>query len=109
MQDMVKTAFLATWTVVGLFIIGLFIMGIFGSGTWVENLNLTEQTDSSSQSARQPQQQPQQPQAQQPPQPTEEQLACISEEVGEERLAELQEGAAAEEGENQVIQSCLTE
>lgn len=86
------------WSVVGIMVIILLSVAIFRSGTWVENLNLAD--------TPQPSEQTQQP-PQQPPQPTKEQLDCISDELGEKRFEELQQGEQPKPNETSAIQSCL--
>lgn len=104
-----KSAFLVVWTVVGIILIVLAFIAMTGEGTWTENLNLSAapaevEGESTTQQTAPQQQQPQQ----QPQQPTQEQLACVSEALGEERLAELEQGAQAEsEEEAATIQQCL--
>ncbi|CAN5637716.1 hypothetical protein BH23PAT2_BH23PAT2_08870 [soil metagenome] len=90
------------WSLIGIIVFMLLLVAIFREGTWVENLNLTDPSTT----AQQPPQQ--QPAPQQPPQPTEEQLSCVADEVGEERFAELQQGAQPEDEEATIIQECLT-
>lgn len=41
--------------------------------------------------------------------PTQEQLDCVSKEVGKDRFVELEQGAPAKEDETAVIQACLTQ
>ncbi len=98
------------WALLGVLLIVLLSIGMFGGGTWQENLNLSDATttDQSEEVAPESQQPPaQQPQAQEP---TEEQLACVAEQLGEERLLELQQGAEADDPEEiAVIESCLLE
>ena len=92
----------AVWSLVGIMVLALLSVAVFGEGTWVENLNLTETNTTAQEPV------PQQPTPQRPPQPTEEQLACVAEEVGEDRFAELQQGAQPEGDEATIIQECLT-
>ena len=90
------------WSVVGVMVLTLLSIAVFGEGTWVENLNITDTTVQEQPAAQQS------PAAAQPPQPTEAQLNCVSEELGEERFAELQQGAQPEDDEATIIQECLT-
>lgn len=104
----IRSASYTVWTVLGVLLITLLSVAVLGSGTWQENLNISEPVvveESSAPESQQPAQQPQQP-----VEPTAEQLACISEQVGEERLAELQQGADLEsEQEAAILEACLTE
>ena len=103
------------WSVVGVIVLALLGIAILGSDSWQENLNLaptqqtiTEGQDANGTAGQPPQQQPA-PQ-QQPPEPSPEQLACVADELGEERLEELTQGAEATDPEEiAVIESCLTE
>lgn len=103
LSEQLKALYYAVWSVVGLTLLILISVAVFGSDSWVENLNITEVAQAPEQTqTQQPQAQPQQP-----PQPTEEQLSCVSDEVGEDRLAELEQGDAATEEESLAIQECL--
>lgn len=102
------------WAALGLFIFVLLSIAVFGSGSWQENLNLaptqddgaTTQEDAGAAAPAPEQQAP----PQQPPEPTAEQLACVGEELGEERLNELTAGAESSDPEEiAVIEACLTE
>ncbi len=104
-QRFMKTLFYTVWSVLGIMLIALLSIAVFGSGTWVENLDISEPVATEAP----PAQQEQPPAAQQPAEPTEEQLACVADEVGEERLMELQQGAQPEADEAVLIQECLTE
>ena len=99
-----QSTFYAVWTVIGIVLLALISVGIFGSDTWVENLNLaaTTEVEQTEQAPPQPQEAPPQP-----AEPTEDQLACVGEELGEERLAELEQGQQATEEEAMIIQQCL--
>lgn len=97
-----QAIFYGVWSIVGALAIILIGVAVFGEDTWVENLNLADTT----QVEQQPQQPPQ-AQPQQPPQPSQEQLDCVADEVGEERLAELEQGDAATDDEALTIQECL--
>jgi|GEM_PF-2354300 hypothetical protein len=99
----IKTIYYSIWSVVGLVILILVSVAVFGADSWSENLNLS----SSSPQDVQPAQTQQSPQPQQPPQPTQEQLDCVADAVGEERFAELEQGAPAEGDETATIQACL--
>lgn len=106
----IKPAYYTVWTVLGIMIITLLSIAIFGSGTWQENLNISEPAEI--EQPAQQQQQPAQQQQQQPEaiEPTEEQLACIAEQIGDERLFELQQGADVEsQDEAAVVEACLLE
>lgn len=99
--NILQSVFYAVWTIVGIVVLIVVAVGVFGSDTWVENLNLADTTPAEVQ----PEQAPQQPA--QPPEPTAEQLACVAEELGEDRLAELEQGEVATDEEGAVIQRCL--
>ena len=85
---------------------------MLGSDSWQENLNLApieEVSEHQDAADAAPQPQPQAP-PQQPPEPTPEQLACVEEVVGEERLEELTSGAESTDPEEiAVIEGCLSE
>lgn len=103
LSEQLKTLYYAVWSVVGLTLLVLISVAVFGSDSWVENLNISDIDQAPEQAqTQQPQAQPQQP-----PQPTEEQLSCVSDEVGEDRLAELEQGSAATQEESLAIQECL--
>lgn len=93
-----KDVYYAVWSAVGVILIVLAAVAVFGSGTWVENLNVTEVSQSPGQSAQQPQQ---------PPQPSQEELDCVMDGVGEERFVELQQGGQPDPEESAVIEECL--
>ena len=99
--QVLKNAYYFIWSVLGLILIVLLSVAIFGGDSWVKNLNIASETPPASE------QQPPAAQPQQPPQPTEDQLDCVRQEVGEERFSELEQGDAANEEENSIIQECL--
>ena len=96
-SNFLVNAYYAIWSIVGLLLIILVSIAVFGADSWSENLNLKPTNDQPAQ-----QEAPQQPQ-----QPTEEELDCVAEELGEERLEELEMGAPAEGDEQAVIEECL--
>ncbi len=103
----------SVWSVLGLFLLVILSIAMFGSGTWQENLNLATAQDiveqESAADATAPPQQQQAP-PQQPAEPTPEQLACVEEAVGEERLSELAAGAESTDPEEiMIIEQCLSE
>ena len=101
----IKPVFYAVWTVVGIMVITLLSIAVFGSGTWQENLNISDPVVVEEAEQQQSAQQPQQPQ---PTEPTEEQLACIGNQLGEERLGELLQGSDVEDAqEAAVVEACL--
>ena len=109
----IKVAFYTVWTVLGLMIIALLWIALLGSGTWQENLNISEQTvlEVAAPEPVEPANNNQQPAAPpseaEPIEPTQEELACIAEQVSEERLMELQQGQEADAEETAIIQGCL--
>ncbi|MDZ7744797.1 MAG: hypothetical protein U5K77_03535 [Candidatus Saccharibacteria bacterium] len=94
------------WSTIGVAVLTLMAVAVFGSGTWVENLNLTKQPEVAQQQDTQGSQTP--PPQQQQQQPTQEQLDCVSDEVGEERFTELQQGQQPNQEETAAIQTCLS-
>lgn len=92
----IRDIFFAVWSVVGVIIIVIAGVGALGSGTWSENLNLSNTPQSAQQQAPQP-----------PNQPTKEQLDCVSDELGEKRFLELQQGGQPDEKETAIIEKCL--
>lgn len=102
MSQVFKNAYYAIWSVVGLIVIIMLAVAVFGSGSWVENLNIASEAPAA-------EQQPPAAEPQQPPQPTEDQLNCVRKGVGEKRFSELEQGDAANEKENGIIQKCLQE
>lgn len=101
------------WSVLGLFVLALLSIAVLGSDSWQENLNLVPvQETAEQQGAADATPPPEQQQAppQQPPEPTPEQLACVEEAVGEERLSELTAGAeSSDPDEIAIIEDCLSE
>lgn len=99
--SIVKNVGITAWSLVGVLILVLASIAIFGSGSWVENLNIASEKQTEQQPA------PAQQQPQQPQQPTQEQLSCVSDELGEERFTELQQGGQPTQEETTLIQECL--
>lgn len=96
----IRTTYYTVWSVVGIALLVLLAFAVIGEDSWVDNLNLS--------SGSEEQQTTQTAQPQQA-QPTEQQLACIEDELGEERLAELRQGGTAQSQEEAAtIRSCLT-
>ena len=93
------------WSILGLAILVLLAIAVFGSNTWVENLNISPEP-STAQTEAVPQEQ-QAPPQQQPQQPTQAQLDCVAQELGEERLAALEQGEQPTQEESAAIQTCL--
>ncbi len=100
LSQRLQDIFYAVWSLVGVIVILVLLVAVFGSGSWTENLHLTSGSQTEEQTAGQSA--PQQPQ-----QPTQEQLQCISDEIGQERFAELQQGEQPTEKETAAIEQCL--
>lgn len=97
-RQWLRDAYYAIWSLVGLVLLVAAIVATFSSMSLIDMLSGTSAAD--------------QPPAQQAPEqtgPTPDQLDCIGDEVGEERLAELEQGAPAKDDETVAIQECLAQ
>jgi type VI protein secretion system component VasK len=93
-----RDAYYAVWTVVGLLIIGAAAYAYISNTSF---LNVVQRPPAQTEQTAAPQ-----PQASQP---TQQQLDCISKEVGQERFDQLNQGQAADQDEAVIIQNCLAQ
>lgn len=98
LSQRLQDIFYAVWSLVGVIVILILLVAVFGSGSWTENLHLTSGSQAEEQTAGQ------QPA---PQQPTQEQLQCVSDEIGQKRFAKLQQGEQPTEEETAAIEQCL--
>jgi hypothetical protein len=116
-----RNLYYTVWILVGISLLILAGIGYSGEGTWVQNLNLADtskplevtRTDQQQTATQQPQlpvsdgSQPQPQQQTETFNPDPAQAACIIAEVGDERYAELENGAALTAEEEATARQCL--